>query len=65
MRLHNGIAQAAQERATSDSEKLADHVQAGQLVRVEQHLYGFGAGCGVQAHVFLLGDAGLRGWDFW
>lgn len=64
MRAHGVVAQAAQEGAARDAERLADAVQSGQLGRVEQHFDGFGSGLGVEAHLLLLGDAGYVG-DYW
>lgn len=65
MRAHGVVAQAAQEGAARDAERLADAVQARQLGRVEQHFDSFGSGLRVEAHLLLLGDAGYVGDCWW
>jgi transcriptional regulator with XRE-family HTH domain len=61
MRVRCNIAQCAKERATSETEKLAQAVQTCEFFRVHQHFDGFDARCWVQAHGVSPWCCGLRG----
>ena len=67
MRAYGVVAQATQERAARNAERLADAVQSGQLGWVKQDFDGLCAGLRVEAHGFSPWWCGLRGvqLEFW